>query len=149
VWVVWGYVVGGTLVSAITQKCTINTKNTVLYTTQTLQHTQHTVVATQLNPSEGSTPATHWYTRGTQQLQQYTTITVVHSIYNGAKHINDTETFKLSERQVEVASTMISALILSTSSRHFNISVLGAVVRGAKKHYVNVKTEQTLSTLAL
>jgi len=40
---------------------------------------------------------------------------------------------------------MISALILS--SRHFIISVLGVVVRGVKKHYVNIKTEQTLSTL--
>jgi len=45
----------------------------------------------------------------------------------------------------QVVLIMISALILS--SRHINISVLGVVVRGAKKHYVNVKTEQTLSTL--
>jgi len=44
VWMVGGYVVGGTLVSGTTQKCTIATKNTVLYTTQTLQHTQRTVV---------------------------------------------------------------------------------------------------------
>jgi len=29
-------------------------------------------------------------------------------------------------------------------NRHFNISVLGVVVRGSKKHYD--KTEQTLST---
>jgi len=29
------YVVGGTLFSGTTQHCTINTKNTVLYTTQT------------------------------------------------------------------------------------------------------------------
>jgi len=36
VWMVWGYVVGGTLVSGTTQQCTINTKNTVPYTTQTL-----------------------------------------------------------------------------------------------------------------
>jgi len=42
-WVVWmvggyvvGYVVGCTLVSGTTQQCTINTKNTALYTTQTL-----------------------------------------------------------------------------------------------------------------
>jgi len=33
VWVVWGYVVGGTPVSGTTQQCTINI---VLYTTQTL-----------------------------------------------------------------------------------------------------------------
>jgi len=46
----------------------------------------------------------------------------------------------LHERQV--ASTMILVLILS--SQHFNISVLGVVVRGAKKHHVNVKTEQNL-----
>jgi len=43
--------------------------------------------------------------------------------------------------ECQVASTMISVLA------HFNISVLGVVVRGAKKHYVNIKTEQTLSTL--
>jgi len=67
------------------------------------------VVATQLNANEGNTPATHWYT----------TITVVHSIHSGAQHIYDTETFKLPERQV--APIMISVLILSTSSRHFNI----------------------------
>jgi len=37
VWVVWGYVVGGTLVSGTTQQCTINTKkNTALYTIQAL-----------------------------------------------------------------------------------------------------------------
>jgi len=41
-----------------------------------------------------------------------------------------------------VASIMISVLILSST---FNISVLGVVVRGTKKHYV--KTEQILSTL--
>jgi len=34
VWVVWGYVVGGTLVSGTTQQYTINTKNTALNTTQ-------------------------------------------------------------------------------------------------------------------
>jgi len=62
----------------------------------------------------------------------YTTITVVHNIYSGAQHIHDRETFRLPERQV--STTMISVLILS--SRHFNISVLGVVVRGAKKHYV-------------
>jgi len=33
VWMVGGYVVGGTLISGTTQQCT---KNTVLYTTQTL-----------------------------------------------------------------------------------------------------------------
>jgi len=36
VWMVGGYVVGGTLVSGTTQQCTINTKYTVLYTTYTL-----------------------------------------------------------------------------------------------------------------
>jgi len=36
VWVVGGYVVGDTLVSGTTQQRTINTKNTVLYTAQTL-----------------------------------------------------------------------------------------------------------------
>jgi len=36
VWVVWVYVVGGTLVSGKIHQCTINAKNTVLYTTQTL-----------------------------------------------------------------------------------------------------------------
>jgi len=66
---------------------------------------------------KGSTPAAHWYT----------TITAVHK--SGAQHIHDTETFGLPEHQV--ASTMISVLILS-SSRHFNISVLGVVVKGAK-----------------
>jgi len=34
--VVWGYVVGGTLVSATTQQCTINTENALLCTTQAL-----------------------------------------------------------------------------------------------------------------
>jgi len=36
VWVVGGYVMEGTLVSGTTQQCTINTKNTILYTTQAL-----------------------------------------------------------------------------------------------------------------
>jgi len=61
------------------------------------------------------------------------------TLHTGAQHIHDTEIFGLPEGQV--ASTMISVLILS------NILILGVVVRGAKKHYVNVKTEQTLSTL--
>jgi len=76
---------------------------------------------------KGSTPATHWYTK----------ITAVHNIHSGAQHIYDTEPFRLPEHQV--ASTMISVLILF--SQHFNISVLGVVVRGAKEHYVNVKAE--------
>jgi len=70
----------------------------------------------------------------------YTTITAVHNIRSGAQYIHDTETFRLPEHQF--AST-----VLIFSSRHFNISVLGVVVRGAKKHYVNVKLEKTLSTL--
>jgi len=97
---------------------------------------QHAVVATQLNAKRKYTK--HWYTHGTQQLQQYTTFTVVHNIH-------DPETFGLPERQV--ASTMILALILSstlsTTPSTF-VSVLGVVVRGTKKHYVNVKTERTL-----
>jgi len=89
-----GYVVGGTLVSGITQQCTINTKNTQ-------QYTQHTVIATQLNAKRKYT--THWYT----------TITAVHNIHSHAQHIHDTETFGLPEDQV--ASTMISVLILSST----------------------------------
>jgi len=61
---------------------------------------QHTVVATQLNVK-----GTLWYTRGTQQLQRYTTF-----IHSSAQHIHDTETFRLPKRQV--ASTMISVLAL-------------------------------------
>jgi len=83
--------------------------------------TQHTVIATQLNTK-----------------RKYTTITVVHNIYSGVQHIHETETFGLPEGQI--ASTMISVSLTG-------ISVLGVVVRGAKKHYVNVKSEQTLSTL--
>jgi len=58
-------------------------------------------------------------------------ITAVHNTYMTQKHL---------ERQV--ASTMISVLASTLTSRCY-----GVVVRGAKKHYVNVKTEQTLSTL--
>jgi len=94
---------------------------------------EHTVVATQLNTKRK-------YTSYTLVHTWYTTITAVNNIHSGAQHIHYTETFRLPERQVTL--TMISVLIL-----HFNISVLGVVVRGVKKHYVNVKTEQTLSTL--
>jgi len=41
-------------------------------------------------------------------LVHNTTITAVRNIHNGAQHIHDTETFRLSEHQV--ASTMISVL---------------------------------------
>jgi len=57
------------------------------------------VVATQLNVKRKYT--THWYT-----------ITAVHNIHSGAQHIHDTEIFGLPE--VQVASTMISVLILSS-----------------------------------
>jgi len=40
-WMVGGYVVGGTLVSGTTQQCTINTKNTVLYTAHTVAYATH------------------------------------------------------------------------------------------------------------
>jgi len=59
---------------------------------------QHTVVATQLNVKRKYT--TYWYTRGTQQLQRYTTITAVHNIYSGVQHIHEKEIFRLSEGQV-------------------------------------------------
>jgi len=48
---------------------------------------------------KGSTLA---YTRGTQQLQRYTTITTVHNIHNSAQHIHD------AVPECQVASTMIS-----------------------------------------
>jgi len=62
-------------------------------------------------------------------LVHKTTITVVHNIHSGAQHIHDTEThdtetFRLPERHD------------FSISRHFNISVLGVVIKGAKKHYV-------------
>jgi len=84
------------------------------------------VVATQLNTKRK-------YTCYTLVHTWYTAIAAVHNIHSGAQHIHDTETFRL--RELQVASTMISVLILY--SRHFNISVLGVVVRGAKKYYVN------------
>jgi len=40
VWVVWGYVVGGTLDSGTTQQCTINTKNTI-HNKDTVAHATH------------------------------------------------------------------------------------------------------------
>jgi len=94
VWVVLGYVVGGKLVSGTTQQCTINAKNIVLYTIQTLEHT---VVASQLN-AKGSTLHTGTY--------------VVHNNYSGTQHLQRCtthiciETFRLPERQV--ASTVLA-----------------------------------------
>jgi len=72
---------------------------------------------TQLN-AKGSTLHT-----GTQQLQRYITFTVVHNIHSGAQHIHYTETFGLLEGQV------ISVYI----------SVLGVVVRSAKKHMLMLR----------
>jgi len=51
---------------------------------------QNTVVPTQLNAKWKYTSVHTWYT----------TITAVHNIHSGAQHIHDTETFRLSERQV-------------------------------------------------
>jgi len=62
---------------------------------------QYTVVATQLN-AKGSVLHT-----GTHVVHNN------YSIHSGAQHIHDTETFGLPEGQV--ASTMISVLILSTT----------------------------------
>jgi len=93
-------------------------KYCTIHNTDTVAYATH---SGSYSTQKGSTPATHWYT----------TITAVHNIHSSAQHIHDTEIFRLPERQV--ASTMISVLVV--------------VVRGAKKHYVNVKTEQILSTL--
>jgi len=99
---------------------TINTKNyCTIYNIDTVAYATHSGSYSKRKYT------THWYT----------TITAVHNIHSGAQHIHDTETFALPEGQV--ALTMISVYI----------SVLGVVVRGAKKHYVNVKTKQTLNTL--
>jgi len=48
-------------------------------------------------------------------LVHNTTITAVHNIHSGAQHIHDTETFRLSERQV--VSTMISVLAGTLTSQ--------------------------------
>jgi len=45
---------------------------------------QHTVVVTQLNADEGSTPATHWYTTITAV---YIAFTAVHNTYTTQKHL--------------------------------------------------------------
>jgi len=91
--------------------CTIHNTDTLAYATYSGSYsTEH---------KKASTLATQWYT----------TITAVHgNIQNGAQHIHDAEAFRLPERQV--ASIMISVLILS--SQHFNISVLGVVVRARR-----------------
>jgi len=102
VWVVWGYVVGGTLVSGTTQQCQ---KYCTIHNTDTVAYATHSGSYTRLN-AKRSTPATHLYTL---VHMWYTTITVVHNIHNGAQHIHDTETFRLLERQI--ASTVISVLI--------------------------------------
>jgi len=67
VWVVWGYVVGGTLVSGTTQQCTINTKNTVLaiHNTDTVAYTTHSGSYSTERKTEVHR---YTYTRGTQQL---------------------------------------------------------------------------------
>jgi len=95
---VWRYVVGG---SGTTQQCTMNTKNTVLYTT--VAYATHSGSYSTERKKE-----VHRLHTGTQQLQWYTTFTAVHSTCMTQKHLG------LPERQV--ASTMISVLILS--SRH-------------------------------
>jgi len=81
VWVVWGYVEGGTLVSGTTQKkyCTIHNTHTVAYAT-------HSGIYSTERKKE-----VHWLHTGTQQLQWYATFTAVHSTY-----VHDTGTFRLS-----------------------------------------------------
>jgi len=73
-------------------------------------------------------------------LVHNTTITVVHNIHSSAQHIHDTETFRLPERQVGFNHDF-------SISQYFNTSVLGVVVRGSRKHYVNSTTEKNLSAL--
>jgi len=90
--------------------CTIHNTDTVAYTTHSGSY------------STERKKEVHRLHTGTQQLQRYTTSTAVHNTYMTQKHLG-----YLSDK------LMISVLILS--SRHFNISVLGVVVRGAKKHY--------------
>jgi len=93
VWEVWGYVVGGTLVSTTTQQCTINAKkyctihntDTVAYATPSGSYSSER--------KKRSTLATHWYT----------TFTAVHNIHSSAEHIDDTEMFRLPERQIASA----------------------------------------------
>jgi len=82
-WVVWGYVVGGTLVSGTTQKCTINTKKyCTIHNTDTVAYATHNG-----SYSTECKKEVHWYTHGTQQLQQYATFTVVHNTYMAQKHL--------------------------------------------------------------
>jgi len=112
--VLWGYVVGGSMISGTTQQCTINT-----------QH-RHCSVATHSGSysTERIKEVHYSYT-----LDRYTKITVVHNIHSSTRHIHDTETFGLPEGQV--VSTMILVLILSSTSIS---QCYGVVVRGAKKH---------------
>jgi len=77
--------------------CTIHNTNTVVYTAHSGSY------STECKRKY----TTHWYTRGTQQLQRYTTFTAAHNIQSGAQHIQDTETFGH-----QVASIMISLLAL-------------------------------------
>jgi len=42
VWMVWGYIVGGTLISITTQQCTINTKKyCTIHNTDTVAYAMH------------------------------------------------------------------------------------------------------------
>jgi len=73
----------------------------------------------------------------------YKTITAVHSIHSAHSYMTQKH---LGYRSVKLLQPCFQYLfcLADTST---GISVLGVVVRGAKKHYVNVKTEKTLSTL--
>jgi len=91
--------VGGTMVSGTTQQCTIN------ITTQTLC----SIIAYATHSGSYSTE----HEKEVHYTLVHTCYTVVHNIHSSAQHIQDTETFRLPERQV--ASTMISVLILSST----------------------------------
>jgi len=128
--------VGGKLVSGTTQQCTINTKNTVLrmYTQSCTIHNADTVAYT-----------THSGSYSTECKKE-----VVLNNYSGTQHsqwctTRTTHRYILATRTSSYFNHDFSINFV----KHFNISVLGVVVRGTKKHYVNVKTEQTLSTLWL
>jgi len=71
VWVAWGYVVGGTLVSGTTQQCRINTKR-ILYNTDTVAYsssysTEHKkeVHYTLVHNNYSSTQHSQWCTTHT------------------------------------------------------------------------------------
>jgi len=137
VWVVWGYVVGGTLVSGTTQQSTLNTKKYCIYTMLYYTQCKHCSISN-----------TQWYLLNWTQKGSalHTGTHVVHNNYSGTQHSNRCTTHtrhrNILATWTSIASIMISVLILSST-----LTSRSVVVRDGKKHYVDVKTEPTLSTL--